>query len=86
MKSLPWFPLAGAVILLAGGCASHPSQTTARVADQKMVTPNYRWVLVTGSHIPVAVPTDPAVRGVPSISPLSVYTPEEIRQYGGPLH
>jgi hypothetical protein len=75
------------VTLLAfssGGCATRTAST--KVAGERIVTQNFKWVYVTGSHIPVAVPLDANVQAPPGVSPLTVLTPEQIRHLGGPLH
>jgi hypothetical protein len=85
----PCFPclglaMAGLAVGL-GGCAS-TAQRTASIGGEKVLTQNFRWVYVTGSHIPVAVPIDPNVKTLTGVSPLNVITPDEIRRWGGPMH
>ena len=73
------FPLRGAVLLLVvacsvAGCAG-PAATGVR---RPFVGAEYHQVYLTGSHIPVLVPKSATARMVPTISPLSILTPEEI--------
>jgi hypothetical protein len=76
--------LLSAIAMLASGCATRVAST--KVGEEKVVTKNYKWVYVTGSHIPVAVPISPDVKPPPGISPLTVLSPEQIRHLGGPFH
>ncbi len=84
---LPCLGLALAGLMLGlTGCATAMHRTASIAGNEKVVTQNFKWVYVTGSHIPIAVPIDPNVKGVTGVSPLTVITPEEMRRWGGPMH
>jgi hypothetical protein len=64
-----------------GACAG-PSPSA--LSGQPIVAVEYRQVFLTGSHIPVRVPVSPTARIAPTISPLTILTPEEIVRAVGP--
>ncbi len=82
-------PLAWSSLLvacaLAAGCAGPTAATTPR--GEPIVTAEYKQVYLTGSHIPVRVPTSPTARIPPTMSPLVILTPEEFgRGTSTPMH
>lgn len=90
MKTLPFTPapLLAALVLsaLAAGCAG-PGATHARVA---FAGADYYQIYLTGSHIPVLVPRSPTAQILPTISPLSILTPDDMvaasAPTGSPMH
>ena len=57
------------------GCAGPSSPTS--IAETRGVVADYKQVYLTGSHIPVRVPTSATARILPTTSPLVILTPEE---------
>ena len=74
------------VSLLTAGCAG-PVATTGEGTPPQVVTTEYKQVFVTGSHIPVLVPTSPTARTPPTVSPLVIITPDDMKRLpgGGPM-
>lgn len=67
--------------LLVGGCANlvrYPA------SGDRIVVAEMQNVWVTGSHIPIRVPKNTNLLMGPSISPLTVLTPDDIRRGNGP--
>lgn len=79
---LPSRPLAFIGVLggLTAGCAG-PGATFVR---GPFIAADYEQVYVTGSHIPVLVPKNPGIRGVPNTSPLVIMSPDDLRRAMSP--
>lgn len=69
---------------LAGGCAHlvrHPS------AGEQFVVVETENIWVTGSQIPVRVPKSATARMLPTISPVDIITPDDMRRMPtAPMH
>lgn len=73
--------LLATLALLVGGCANlvrYPA------SGDKIVVAEMENVWVTGSHIPMRVPKGISLRSTPSISPMTILTPDDIRRGNGP--
>lgn len=79
--SLPPAALLAANALLLGGCANLARNPPSGGEILVVETEN---VWMTGSNIPVRVPKSPTARIAPTISPLTVLTPDEMRRGYGP--
>lgn len=82
----PIFPVArwivAGVVLGLTGCASRPGHAdTAEIPHRVVVGESgYRAVKITGSHIPVLVPTSPTARPLPPVAPVRTISPEEFER------
>jgi hypothetical protein len=83
-SSIPCFPpavLLAVFLLLLSGCANLDRRASS---GGPMVVVESENVYVTGSHIPVRVPKSASVRTLPTISPLTVLTADDMRRAMGP--
>ncbi len=71
--------LLAALSLLVGGCANRPQSSGGEIV---VVETQNIWV--TGSHIPVRVPKSTTARMIPTISPLTILTADDMRRASGP--
>jgi hypothetical protein len=78
MKTSHRSVLLALVLVAAGGFGAGCAGPVATGVHRPFVGADYHQVYLTGSHIPVLVPKSPTARMVPTISPLSILTPEEI--------
>jgi hypothetical protein len=73
--------IAAGLAFALGGCASKTKVTTAPDGAAKIVSQNeVRYVRVTGSNIPVAVPISPDVRPLPLANAIQTMSPEQFRE------
>ncbi len=77
-------PLLAALAGLAQGCAGSATSGITHV-QPPLVTANYEQVHVTGSHIPILVPTDPNIRRLPTISPLVIIRVDDLQLATGSI-
>ena len=65
------------VVGLAFACSGCAGPSSTATAETRGVAADYKQAYLTGSHIPVRVPTSSTARMLPTTSPLVILTPEE---------
>jgi hypothetical protein len=75
--------LLAAIALFLGGCAGLVGNSSSSASGEMVVVETVN-VYVTGSNIPVRVPKSASARQIPTVSPLVIFTADDMRRIGGP--